>query len=733
MVIGRFRVSEVEFGGIVPFRSKQHIVFQDGPVLIDGEIVGGSSITSNGAGKTTFLNAVMLGLVGEIPSGAVRGDGIIFPDEDFAYSRVVLEDMVGDGRVEIGWEKSRGKSTQFSLEIPKHGVFLEDLTCGSEDHRKVLMAHFGITPPMGFETFYSSQGALSNVVDGTDNERKKALMDVLGLSECGSYLESTKVVMHELDRSISRISITLGRDKEDAIRLKKSKGDLKKLGKDKASVEMELQSIRTAIEMVNSAIDRMSENESVFRQIDSERNIVNAMKTSMKMSIEGKNTEIQTLEDIIEDLDRAVQQIPSLKETIDGMISEKNEALEIVRELKGFKSTGGSVVRGIVSKVSRVEAKMDALEERRAKLTIASDTCPICDGPLTRSQKKRLIYDIDLVMFFLKKKHLWLERQHENLMGALEDERRKEDELGKAESKISTIGQSITLSQSQLEEFEERAREKDFKEKRVMAYRIALDQYEEKIKKDIQGGIKRIEKLEKRLEEDESGVNDLRRAKERLDELRDEEAEAIDRNATLAERVDSAERKVSDLGAIKKRIRKLKVSMQRARKFMSALETWRVGFSPSGIPTMVMEGAIPKLNSQLDGLCETMIPGRGVSFTSGRELSDGRISDEIMIGVSQVNGGDIPYALCSGGEKKRIRLAVRLALMRHISMPFSFGMFDEITHELDQVGKEIAVRNVMEVFDGGLVLFTSNDDSVKEMFDNRMTVVKENGESRVVQ
>jgi DNA repair exonuclease SbcCD ATPase subunit len=128
-----------------------------------------------------------------------------------------------------------------------------------------------------------------------------------------------------------------------------------------------------------------------------------------------------------------------------------------------------------------------------------------------------------------------------------------------------------------------------------------------------------------------------------------------------------------------------------------------------------------------------------VGITTIRELKSGDRRDELDVQVYRANPDGIilarPYRLWSGGEKRRIALAVDLGLSRlmagRAAKAYSFCAFDEIDRHLDALGRE-GLREVLNQLheERETVLVISHDQEFKASFCKEIIVTKQNGQSR---
>lgn len=159
-------------------------------------------------------------------------------------------------------------------------------------------------------------------------------------------------------------------------------------------------------------------------------------------------------------------------------------------------------------------------------------------------------------------------------------------------------------------------------------------------------------------------------------------------------------------------------------------------YSDSGVVSHVLDLVMPYLNQQanyyLSQLTDNSI---SVKINPQTEAKNGNKSEKLNIEIQNLNGGN-DYILNSTGEKKRIDLAISLALQDYVMSKSATRTnligYDEIFDGLDEVGIQRVmlllkerVKNVSSVF------VISHNQELKELFENVVTVDKEGGLSTI--
>ena len=115
---------------------------------------------------------------------------------------------------------------------------------------------------------------------------------------------------------------------------------------------------------------------------------------------------------------------------------------------------------------------------------------------------------------------------------------------------------------------------------------------------------------------------------------------------------------------------------------------WKGAYSPSGIPSMLIDEAIPFMNKQVVDYLDKMTNGRYiVSFDTLASTKAGEFRDKISVHVLDTHTGANSRVQLSGGQTRIIDIATILTLgdlqSNMQSVKFNILLFDEIFDALD--------------------------------------------------
>jgi len=186
----------------------------------------------------------------------------------------------------------------------------------------------------------------------------------------------------------------------------------------------------------------------------------------------------------------------------------------------------------------------------------------------------------------------------------------------------------------------------------------------------------------------------------------------------------------------KGKIESLEENLKKRAKQKKRLEFWEEGFGNAGMKSYMLDDVAEFLNEKVNDFTEFLTDGEiRIAFQTQRRLKSGETRERFAIDIIG-QGGKTTYAASSGGEKRRIDVAILLALSeltsRHGNLP-SLLILDEVFDSLDDVGIERVVRllksQLLNKRDSVFVI--THSDVLAQHFDKELLITKEDGISSV--
>ena len=162
-------------------------------------------------------------------------------------------------------------------------------------------------------------------------------------------------------------------------------------------------------------------------------------------------------------------------------------------------------------------------------------------------------------------------------------------------------------------------------------------------------------------------------------------------------------------------------------------EFWERGFGNKGIKSFLLDEVLPLLNEKVSFYASALL-GENVTIRFDTQMSL-KTKDEVrdIFNVKVIRGDQVKnYASYSGGEKKRIDVAILMSLQNLIHQrtmcQYNIVVFDEIFDALDKTGIEIAAELLKEEAKEKAIFVISHSSELKDFFDNVWIVKKDKNE-----
>lgn len=166
-------------------------------------------------------------------------------------------------------------------------------------------------------------------------------------------------------------------------------------------------------------------------------------------------------------------------------------------------------------------------------------------------------------------------------------------------------------------------------------------------------------------------------------------------------------------------------------------EFWKKGFSKKGVKSLLLSTVTPFLNERANVYMDQLSRSTAsIRIRSQTKKKGGGYREALDFAVNYNNAGSL-YAAKSGGEQRRADLSILFALgdlaATRARAPIELRLLDEPFENLDSLGCEQVVELLLEhvVPRAKTVLVMSHNEDLKALFEQRITVVKERGVSRI--
>jgi len=207
--------------------------------------------------------------------------------------------------------------------------------------------------------------------------------------------------------------------------------------------------------------------------------------------------------------------------------------------------------------------------------------------------------------------------------------------------------------------------------------------------------------------------------------------ERLERSANDArQRVGAARQKLDACRAQAVRRQQLGLDLHSVVERQATFEELQAAFSKKGVQAMIIEAAIPEIESEANQLLARMTDGRmSVRMETQRETKTTQELRETLDIILSDELGSRDYSLYSGGEAFRANFAIRIALSKLLARRAGAALqtliVDEGFGSQDTQGRERLVQAITSIqYDFERVLVITHIDELKDLFPARIEVEK---------
>lgn len=810
---------------------------------------------SNGAGKSSLLDAITWALFGEARS---RDDDALI--NSHVNAAEVVYDFNYEGQLyRVQRSKPRGKTTvlEFYVLSPdgQWRTLTEKSVRETENRLRQILR-------LDYETFINAsfflQGKADQFAQQQPSNRKKVLSSILGLEIWETYRiqavekrREAETNLRSIDAQLADIESELAQEQERKEKLKDIERRLKELSAQRQAKETELTALQklaaslaeqkrmldvlcTRLEETRQRCDRMhaqvnnlseerarlqerianaAQIEDTHRRWQADRvelehldkvaasfHKVNARRSAPLALIAGEQSRLEeerrtlasqaaAAQNDREHVDQLLLELPLLQTTLQTIDANLAQRLELEAEVQTLQqqAAGASVEN------AQLKTEMNDLIERIHSLReVEGAACPLCGQPLSPADRDALLASLeaegkrkgDAFRANQQAQKQGEERLRE-LRGLLSGLSHLDDELRAHNRKHDQVETEIGRLRHTLEEWEsngakrltelENALETDDFAHDVRAQLAVIDadarslgydaaahdttrraeqagRASEQALRELEAARASLEPLKRQISGlEEQLVGEERQLAAQESEFHEVEthylAEAAnqpDLHKTEGEllALQSDENRLRmDVGMIRQlvavldtqRERKARLSAQRSdlSQQINRLKALERAFSKDGVPALLIEQALPEIETQANDILDRLSGGgMSLNFSTQRQLkSKDEKRETLDIMISDSTGKRREYEMFSGGEAFRVNFAIRLALSRVLAHRAGARLqtlfIDEGFGSQDSEGRQRlieAINLVRPEFERVLVI--THLEELKDQFPARIEVEK---------
>jgi len=672
-------------------------------ILIIGENNDAAGADSNGAGKSTFLNAISWAIFGRTPNN-VDSDDVIRRGTNVVRVRL---GMVDSEKREIQIVRERQLKGKHELQWFVDGESQTQRTM--KQTQLSILNYFGILEN-NTEYFSDFLNTTYFSVDAV-----KAFAGKKSTSKDRMDLISRFLNLEILEKSTSKSKIYANRLKSD---LKVIQGKIEFLknkldeGFNKEQIDSDIQEYKSSKKQLQADLKKLKKQHEAASNYEE----IKGQIVDVDGHIEHYNNELATIVKIykeqIQDLENKLSNSSAIKEKIQKLQEQSMAKADALKD-KDLNKFTDWLEKGKIKK-NNLTNELNQLHSQLQK----PQYCPDCNTELMIEDGIIKSYDSKGI----EAKQATINTELNKINSLLKDKQNDYNELKQQQDDLLTIQNDIKINYQLLEGVQ------DIPDKiKGLNAKITAKEADNKIQ------VKELSKKKLGLELKIRTFN-------------------IDENLTtydIERGMDVANKKLSD---ITDEVARLKAQLDSRAQDQQALDTmvkeetgfidnianytyWVEGFP--AIRRWMIEAFLPTFEQQTNGYLNKMEVGMRTRFDTLTEKKSGKgqFKEAFDLSIIDENNEKRDLETYSSGEAKRIGVCVGFAL-RELTLSkgysnFNFLMMDEVIDSLDETGIG-EFFNLLQSITGMKLLITHNTD-LKTRFANTITIRKQDGVSTVIQ
>ncbi|MGQ0603468.1 MAG: AAA family ATPase [Anaerolineales bacterium] len=710
----------------------------------------------NGAGKSSLLDALTWALWGK--ARARRDEELVHQGQ--SEMRVAFTFSLSGAVYRVTRAKRVGKNAGSVLDLQaqvdgKWNSLTEAIIPKTQDKITRLLR-------LNYDTFVNSaylmQGHADEFTGKKPAERKQVLADILGLQAWDDYADRAKEKIKTLeqdiagiDRSLNDIEAELARRDEYERDLSEARSHVIEVAERLRAAEADWAQIESARQALVTLTRQTDELTRRLRDADAELATVDA---DLREAQAHSNT--AGLARDIHKLERRLAELEEIEGERERMAEARRFSGELAAQLRGQNEAAQSEGEALKKRIEiasadanqakkRLRASLQVevikVQQRVANLRSATEAlCPTCGQPLTEQQRGVLINELTAEAETrgaqAKAEEHDLESRHRAVITELNTEVvARRDAYRQNQAQLKTLQDEHGRMDRDLQAMAAEVKEKPVLAGRLGELRTALEQASAAQTK-IAALLKRRERWVKLRDDDQ-------RARDKLETEAVQQRVVLNTAETKQRALDALRQEdgltKARLGAAEQKLRTLDTQAQQREarqaerlKLAEARglhEELREAFGKRGVPAMIIETAVPEIESEANRLLSRITDGRmTLRIKMQRETLAGDVREALDIEIAD-ELGTRAYEMYSGGEAFRVNFAVRIALSqllaRRAGTQLHTLIIDEGFGVLDTVGRERLVQAINAVqSDFERILVVTHIDELKDAFPARIEITK---------
>lgn len=682
----------IQFSNFISHKETKY-VFEKGATLIVG---GSDSVNngqfSNGTGKSTIIEAIAVVLTGDALR-KVNNKEVVMDGENEAELTFLLRNEVSNKTMLI-------RRVLFKNSKPAIAeVFINDekkasLTSVNEVN-KFILENLEISKEDLFSYYLIINDKFTPFFLAPDSKKKDIIARFSNTVPIDEAIEKVKSDFKELTSNEDEVeklrikvetSLTLKQEELEKIKSRDIEDlreqTIKTLSESKMLEEAKIKEIRQDIERLEVDVSKKEEDGIQWRK-------------TLALSQ-------QQLEVLKREKDKITEEVALLREKIEGVRGE--DYVDAKKEIQEMVVQTSSSISTLEKDIQKNHEALLAVK----KILSGTISCPNCDFEfILQSESERNLEDIKETEELLNSTRIKMNLELQSFRDTLAELKTMDSELDKEYDEKAKVFE-LELKQKQSEKLNKESSvfEKQSEVKKNQQHITEIEKAIEYIKSSITQLNTHILKKEENIENIQKNIE--------IEKVRVYEDETVER----IEELGKLKEELSELDSIKMELSNEKVRVGEWEWNLKSFKNYMVNKSLRIIQEFVND-YLQKMQSDLS-----------IAIDGFKELSTGKIKEEISISVLRGGVEAGSYGKFSAGERGRIDVAVIISLQQLINNSVSKGglsllCIDEALDSIEALGLESIIKSLSFINTPTLIVSQNNEVNV----DRKLLVWKEKGVS----
>lgn len=684
------------------------ITFSDGQrCLIDGR---------SGAGKSAVVESIIWALYGK---GRSDNRFLIKNGEKNAEVELLLRN--GQAAYRITRKISDAGKQSLSIDIAEDGEEFEPVKAAGLKNIQEWLENNLLKA--SYTLFINSiaypQDNTENFVKQTANKRKELLLEIAGAGDYDLLYSRCRDRLSLEEEAVARISSKLEDKKVVAVLADTLPKEIEELSVTQSSSQMELKELDALVEKVSAQLAGANELQK-RRELLQDTVAKNKLQSkALLVEIERAQKRIKELEGIdvlflsmkVEELKAAREQMADYQLMVERELAWSEKFSKLLSQKPRE--------RDFDTEIEKINFSLRDLQNN------TDVSCPSIQGMACPKLEAAL-----------RQNSAYFEEQLKSLMKGRDEQKasmeayvKAIDELGKKPETPKTLIEATKALIAELAPYEQKMGEARAAKMTIMSLQEGLKNNQERLELFVAGvmvdeaNLAAVEAEIKALNLDKLQWDFIRFKKQQADLKVDLELllSRISEKRTMLKMAEEAKKSIKDLE-------------EQAKGYVERIESLKAlkdAFGSKGIRTVIIDYFVPRLEERINEILSQLSDFR-VEINTQRDGADGdSVVEGLFINIIDAQGRCMDFNSYSGGERLKVVVAISEALAS--LQKIGFRILDELFVGLDQESTDSFAEVLSKIQNRfKQMLCISHLQSIKDVFTDKLEVVKQNGNSLVI-